>query len=154
MASIDYQEVFENFLGNINDPDLFNLNASDAYSLMAEYLHKTVANPYVRHLFITAELDDETQVFSYEVKNSVDDNTDKEFIITALGKWMAYEWLQKEAKSKLLTSQFFGGKEAKFYAQSSQLSNVQALRDSAYKEARDYIRDNGYINNPYLSEQS
>ena len=150
MASVNYQEIFEQFLGNITDPELLNLNTSDIYIIMTEYLHKTVAASYVRHLFTTAVLDDEVQIFTFEMQYSIDEDSDNEFVITALSKWMVYEWLKKQANSKLLTSQMFGTKESKFYAQSSQLNSVQALCDSAYKEARDYIRDRGYVNNSYL----
>ena len=113
MTSVSYQVIFENFLGNINDPELISLSTSDAYNIMSEYLHKAVADHYVRHLFSSATLDDETQQFNFEMDYVIDDETDREFVITALGKWMAYEWLQKQAKSLLLTSQFFGGKEQK-----------------------------------------
>ena len=151
MTSVDYQEIFENFLGNITDPELFNLNTSDAYSLLTEFLHKAVADQLVRHLFISINLDDEVQVLSFEMKYVVDEESDRNFVITALAKYMVYEWLQKQVKSTLLTMQFFGTKEQKMYAQSNHINSVQALRDSAFKEARDFIRDRGYIQNEYLN---
>ena len=153
MASVSYDEIFQNFLGSITDYDIqVNLSPSDSYSLMTEYLHKAVSDHYVRHLFSSASLDDDVQVFTYEIAEPIEEDVDKEFIINALQKWMVYEWLHKQVRSVLNTAQFFGGKEQKFYSQSNHLAELRALQDDAYSEARRFILDRGYISNSYLKE--
>lgn len=148
MASVSYDDIFSNFLGSITDYDLqVNLSPSDSYSLMTEYLHKTVADQYVKHLFSSVTLDDDVQMFTYEMANG---NDDAEFVVMAISKWMVYEWLHKEVRSKLNTAQFFGGKEQKFYSQAQHISELRALQDDAFKEARRFIQDRGYISNSYL----
>lgn len=148
MASVSYDDIFSNFLGSITDYDLqVNLSPSDSYGLMTEYLHKTVADQYVKHLFSSVTLDDDVQVFTYEMANG---NDDAEFVVMAISKWMVYEWLHKEVRSKLNTAQFFGGKEQKFYSQAQHISELRALQDDAFKEARRFIQDRGYISNSYL----
>ena len=151
MASVSYDEIFSNFLGNITDYDLqVNMSPSDSYSLMAEYLRKAVSDPYVKHIFASAVLDDEVQTLTYELVDAGDEDSDKDFVISALSKWMVYEWLHKEVRSKLNTAQFFAGKEQKFYSQANHIAELRALQDDSYKEARDFIRDKGYISNSYL----
>jgi len=148
MTSVSYDEIFSNFLGSITDYDLqVNLSPSDSYGLMTEYLHKTVADQYVKHLFSTVTLDDDVQTFTYEMANGDDDT---EFVVMAISKWMVYEWLHKEVRSKINTAQFFGGKEQKYYSQAQHISELRGLQDDAFTEARRFIQDRGYINNSYL----
>ena len=111
MASIDYKDIFESFLGNITDYNFANLSITDSYQLMTEYLHKAVANPFVYRIFSTASLDDETQLLSFSLRREENEDMDKEFIITVLAKAMVYEWIHPQVRSTVLTSQFFGGKE-------------------------------------------
>lgn len=150
MASIDYEEIFSSFLGSVTDYNLASLEPTEAYELMKEYLHKSLAERYVARLFKTKKLDDDVQLFSFEMKYSIDDDADREFVIEALAKWMIYEWLQKQVKNTSLTAQFFGGKEQKFYSQSNHLTELRALSKDAFNEAYGMIMRRGYIDNDYL----
>ena len=150
MASITYDEIFSYFLGDITDYNLYNLSQSDAELLMTEYLHKAVAESYVNRLFSTYTLSDDVQRFEYEMIHVVGDDQDEEFVKTALAKWMTYEWLKRQVKSINNTAQLLAGKEQKFYSQSQHLSELRALQDDAFKEARFYLQDRGYIYNDYL----
>lgn len=151
MTSIDYNMIFESFLGNITDYDFANLTMSDSFNIMTEYLHKALAEAYLKRIFSSLTLDDETQVLSYELVQVVDEDNDKEFVIDIIAKWMVYEWLHKEVRSKNLTAQFFGGKEATFYSQANHISELRGMMDDVYKEARFAIQDRLYINNSYLT---
>ena len=150
MASIDYNEIFECFLGNVTDYDFVSMPTSDSYALMTEYLHKALAETYLRRLFSSLSLDDTSQTMTYEMVYVVADESDKEFIINAIAKWMVYEWLHKEVRSKTNTAQFFGGKEQSFYSQAQHISELRGLQDDSYKEARVFVQDRGWINNSYL----
>ena len=150
MSSLQYNSIFEKFLGNITDYDFVSLSISDSYELMTEYLHKSLAETYVNRLFSSYELDDEINTLTYEMKQSISEDNDAEFISSALAKWMVYEWLHKQVRSITNTAQFFGGAEQKFYAQANHLSELRGLMDDAYKEARFFIQDRGYIKNSYL----
>ena len=150
MASITYDEIFSYFLGDITDYNLYNLSQSDAELLMTEYLHKAVAESYVNRLFSTYTLSDDVQRFEYEMIHVVGDDQDEEFVKTALAKWMTYEWLKRQVKSINNTAQLLAGKEQKFYSQAQHLSELRALQDDAFKEARFYLQDRGYIYNDYL----
>ena len=150
MTSVDYEEIFSSFLGSVTDYNLASLDATDAYETMKEYLHKALAERYVNRLFSTMKLDDDVQLFSFEMKYSIDEDTDREFVINALAKWMAYEWAQNKVNSTTLVMQLLAGKEQKFYSQSNQLSENKALKKDLYDEAYGYIMRRGYIDNKYL----
>lgn len=150
MTSLDYEEIFSSFLGSVTDYSLASLEPTEAYEVLTELLHKSLADRYVARLFKSKKLDDDVQKFSFEMKYVIDEYSDREFVINALAKWMKYEWLQKQVNNTALTSQFFGGKEEKFYAQANHLSELQALQSSAYDEAYGFIRNRGYIDNKYL----
>jgi hypothetical protein len=150
MTVIDYEEIFGSFLGSVTDYDLAALGPTDSYQLMTEYLHKALADRYVARLFSVKELDDTTQQFSFEMSYVIDDESDKEFVINALAKWMVYEWIHKQVRNTSLTMQFFGGKEQKYYSQSLHVTSLQNLESSTYNEAYRFIMSRGYIDNTYL----
>lgn len=154
MTSIDYETIFSSFLGSITDYDFAQLSMSESFSLMTEYLHTALAESYLRRVFSSVSLDDDAQTLSYELKYVVDEIGDNDFIISLIAKWMVYEWLHKEVRSKNLTSQFFGTKEQKFFSQSNHLTEMRALLDDVYKEARFMLQDRGYINNSYIGGAS
>lgn len=147
MTSISYEEIFSSFLGNVTDYNLASLSATDAFELMTEYLHKTIADPYVKHIFTEVTLDDEIQLLSYTLSN---DEDNEDFVITAISKWMVYEWLHKQVKSVTNITQMFGNKEQKYYSQSQHLSELRSLESDSYREARFFIQNRGYIDNSYL----
>lgn len=150
MTSIDYNEIFESFLGNITEYEFNNLSLSESYALMTEYLQKAVASSYVRHIFSSITLDDEIHQLQYEMDYVVDEESDNRFVITVLAKQMVYEWIHPQVRSVNLTQQFFGGKEQQFFAQQSHLNQLRSLEEDTMLEVRRMIRDRGYISNTYL----
>ena len=150
MASIDYEEIFSSFLGSVTDYNLASLDATEAYEQMKEYLHKALAERYVARLFVFKKLDDEVQLFSFEMKYPIDEESDREFVINALAKWMAYEWIQNKVSSTTLVMQMLAGKEQKYYSQSNHLAENKALKKELYDEAYGFIMRRGYIDNKYL----
>lgn len=146
-STISYEEIFSSFLGNVTDYNIASLSTTDAFELMTEYLHKTVADPYVKHIFTEVSLDDETQVLSYAFSDGEDN---KDFVITALSKWMVYEWYADKTNNIKNVMQFFGNKEQKWLSQAAHSAENRNLRDAAYKEARFFIQNLGYIDNSYL----
>ena len=150
MTSLKYDDIFSSFLGDVTDYNLVNLNITDATELMTEYLHKALSESYVRRLFSSVELADDVQTLFFEMKRTGDEVADIEFVTHMLGKWMTYEWIHNQVRSVLNTSQFFGGAEQKMFSQAQHLSELKELQEQIYSEARNYIRDKGYIDNTYL----
>lgn len=152
MTSVNYETIFSLFLGSITDYKLASLAKEDADTIMTEYLHKALAATYLSHLFSSSALDDDNQTFTYALEYpTANDETD--FVCNAIAKWMVYEWLHNQVRSVVNTSQFFGGSEQKYYSQAAHISELRALQDDAYKEARSFVMDRGWINNSYLGGQ-
>lgn len=152
MTSLSYEEIFNSFLGYIDDLNLANMSYDDAYSIMTEYLHKSVAKPFLRKVFTTLSLDDEIQELKYEVDTTVDDEADLEFVRDILSKSMVIEWIQPQVKSRTNLAQFFGGKEQKMFSQAQHLSELRNILETTYLEVRKMIRDRSYIYNSYLGD--
>lgn len=152
MTSVKYETIFSLFLGSITDYKLASLDEEVANVIMAEYLHKALAASYLSRIFSSISTDDDSQVFSYELKYTTDMD-EADFVCNAIAKWMVYEWLHNQVRSVVNTSQFFGGSEQKYYSQAAHIGELRALQDDAYKEARSFVMDRGWINNSYLGGQ-
>lgn len=150
MASILYNDIFESFLGEITDYDLAALAESDADQQMSEWLNKAVHNMFIYDLFSSAELDNDTQTFKYEMAVGWSEAADAGFIKNLLGKAMAYEWVSPKVNNIDLLHQFFGNSESKFYAQQSQLAQLRGLRDDLNTQIRDLVDNRGLLKNSYL----
>lgn len=150
MASISYDDVFSVFMGSVTDYKLTSLEESDAYAIMAEHLHSAISETYVRRLFSSIAYDDATQTITYNIKLSIDEKADEDFVISALAKWMVYYWLHNQVRSVTHTAQFFGGKETRYYSQANHLAELRGLMDDAYREARMFVMDRGFIRNSYF----
>lgn len=150
MTSIKYDSIFSYFLGNIHDLEFANLSSDDAYELMTEYLKKSLADPYVNHVFASYSLDDEVQIVTFIMTYPTTDQADCDFVTAMLAKAMVVNWLKPLVTSKLNIAQFFGNSESKFYSQSNHLSELRNLYNETKLELKKMIRDYGYINNSYL----
>ena len=150
MASINYDDIFNQFLGEVTDHNLPLLSDTDANELMVGWLHKAVAEPLIRKLFGSFSIDDFIQEISYEMKNSVDEQSDELFIIELLAKQMAYNWANERVKSDINTSQFFSGKEVKFYSQAAHMEALRNLKFDAMNDVRRMIGDRTIGVNSYL----
>lgn len=158
MASINYDDIFELFLGQITDYEIAGMNMSEAYEVMTGYLHGVVRQAYVRRLFSTCQLDDEIQSLTYVMKlpttegSDSDENAsiDEDFVKGMLADGMVLEWVTPIVNRTTNLNQMFAGKEQKFYSQSTQLDELQSLRENVYLKFRREIRDRGVISNGYL----
>lgn len=127
-----YAQIYERFAQKITDFKLLELTDEDVTNMLHEWM--IAALPKCR--FIENDLDardDEQQTFGVDLTN-----TEIEIICTQ----MVSEWLAPQINSQLYVSQFFGGKEERFFAQANQLDKLMVLKDSnelaAQKLARDY----------------
>ena len=109
---------------------------------MTGWLHSAVAKiGRIEQSSIT--FDDDTQTIA-------EDLSDIDIEIYALG--MKVEWLTPIVDSKLNLAQMFGGKEEKFYSQSSHLSQLQSMLANDKTEIRKPVRDYGYRYNSYIDD--
>ncbi len=151
MTSLYYEEIYSNFLATVSDCTFVKLEQFEALGVLQELLHKALAGGYVRKQFETLKLNDDSQILSYELKNSIDEDADKDFVIGIATNYMVAEWAKKQVYRIEHTIQFFGGAEQKYYSQSQHLTELRTLKDSALNDAQNFISEHNFTFNKYLS---
>ena len=147
---LSYSTLFSRVLNKINDQKELSLDENDLLEIYTERLHSVVGKPRVRRLFSSLSLDDEIQEMTFTLNNSVDEESDKDFVLEILSLGMAIEWLQPQVDSIIHTSVMIGGKEEKKLLDNHK--NMIDRLDSMKKEQNKMIRDYGYIYNSYIKE--
>lgn len=147
---LSYSTLFSRVLNKINDQKELSLDESDLLEIYTERLHSVVGKPRVRRLFSSLSLDDEIQEMTFTLNNSVDEESDKDFVLEILSLGMAIEWLQPQVDSVIHTSVMIGGKEEKKLLDNHK--NMIDRLDSMKKEQNKMIRDYGYMYNSYIKE--
>jgi hypothetical protein len=150
MTSLKYNTIYSRLFSKIEAYDFIELSEDNLNELLCDWIHSASANPYVRRLFKTFSLDDEIQEISYEMKYSVDEFSDAEFVTEILTLGVVVAWLEPKVNSINNIAQMFGSKEEKFYSQSQHLSELRALVNDSKKQQRRMIADRGYAWNSYL----
>ena len=148
--TLSYSTLFSRVLNKINDPKELSLDESDLLEIYTERLHSVVGKPRVRRLFSSLSLDDEIQEMTFTLNNSVDEESDKDFVLEILSLGMAIEWLQPQVDSVSHTSVMIGGKEEKRVLDNHK--NMIDRLNSMKKEQNKMIRDYGYMYNSYIKE--
>lgn len=151
MTSILFEKIFGNFLGEVTDYELARLEQYEAMEVMQELLHKALAESSLRRVFSLLKIDDDNQIITFEMKHSVDVDSDEEFVTTAIVRFMAYEWWHKRVNNVALAAQLIGGAEQKFYSQSNHLTELRASRDDALTKAKDFIMEHNAMFNAHLN---
>ena len=136
---LSYFTLFSRVLNKINDPKELSLDENDLLEIYTERLHSVVGKPRVRRLFSSISLDDEIQEMTFTLNNSVDEESDKDFVLEILSLGMAIEWLQPQVDSIIHTSVMIGGKEEKKLLDNHK--NMIERLDSMKKEQNKMIRD-------------
>ena len=147
---LSYSTLFSRVLNKINDQKELSLDENDLLEIYTERLHSVVGKPRVRRLFSSISLDDEIQEMTFTLNNSVDEESDKDFVLEILSLGMAIEWLQPQVDSVVHTSVMIGGKEEKKILDNHK--NMIDRLDSMKKEQNKMIRDYGYMYNSYIKE--
>ena len=136
---LSYSTLFSRVLNKITDPKELSLDENDLLEIYTERLHSVVGKPRVRRLFSSLTLDDEIQEMTFALNNSVDEESDKDFVLEILSLGMAIEWLQPQVDSVIHTSVMIGGKEEKKLLDNHK--NMIDRLDSMKKEQNKMIRD-------------
>lgn len=149
---LPYEMIFSRARGKINDPKEIALDRNDLTEIYVERLHSVLGNPRVRKLFSEVTLDDEIQEIKFKLNNSVDEQSDNDFVIEVFVLGMIISWLQPQVDSVLHTAPMIGGKEEKKLLDNHK--NMMDRLEDMKKELHNRIRDYGYLYNSYLYEES
>lgn len=148
---LPYETIFSRTLGKIDDPKELSLDQTDFIEIYTERLHNVIGNPRVRRLFSSITFDDEIQEINFELNNSVDENSDVDFVCKVFVLGMVSEWLTPKVDSLGYALQALGGKEEKMLNNPYKL--LQTRLENSKKELSKTIRDYGYLYNSYINER-
>jgi hypothetical protein len=154
MTSINYKEIYSLFYTKASAYDFLDLYDAEIYNFLCNWLHSSCSKPYVRRLFSKLSFDDEILNLSFELKYSVDEDYDKEFVMDLLSSGILLCWLEPKINSIENILQVYGSSEEKFYSQSSHLKELKDLKDGLKKEQRQMIADRAGAWNTYLDGES
>lgn len=147
-----YEEIYSQFYSKIDDPTFFKKYSKDeAYDLMRTWLHSVVALPFLKKRFSSIILDDEILELTFELANSVDEDSDNYFVRDILAQGMVICWMQQKIDKATSLATVVGAKEEKTILNNYK-NNITRLNDLKV-QFRKIIRDYGYINNDYIGEE-
>lgn len=152
MPLIKYDEVYSRLYTKVQAYDLIDSALSDEQreGIMCNWLHGAVHYPYYRGLFSQLSMDDEAKEITYELKYSIDEETDKEFLLDLFSYGMALEWVEPKVNNITNISQMFGSSDERWFSQATHLAEIRNLRDDFELKMRSMVRDRGYQYNDYL----
>lgn len=147
--TLSYSTLFSRVFNKIDDSKELSLDMNDLVEIYTERLHSVVGKPRVRRLFSSIVLNDKVQSMDFELNNSVDEYSDKDFVLELLILGMSIEWLQPQVDSIKHTSIMIGGKEEKKILDNHK--NMINRLDGMKNEMNKMIRDYGYLYNSYIN---
>ena len=140
----EFDEIYSHFYLRVKDYETSGLEEKLVKQMLLGYLKSTLSKPMVRRLFQSVTLDEDIEEIEYELRNSLDEDSDKDFVEEVLALGMVVEWLSPRYHSTLLTSQLVTNSEQRFYAQSTQMNELKSMFEKAQTDLRKLIRDYGY----------
>ncbi len=144
MASSEFDEIYSRFYLRVKDYETSGLKESLVKEMLNGYLRSTLSKPMVRRLFSTVSMDEDIEEIDYELRNSLDEDSDKNFVEEVLALGCVSEWASPRYHSTLLTSQLLSNSEQKYYSQAAHLAEMKELYQKTQTDLRKLIRDYGY----------
>ena len=140
----EYNEIYSRFYLRVKDYEMTGLDEQLAKEMLKGYLQSTISKPMVRRLFQSLEIDDDLEEIEYTLRESLDEDSDKDFVEEVLSLGLVCEWASPRYHSTLLTSQMFSNSEQKYYSQAQHLAEMKELYTKSKIDLRKLIRDYGY----------
>lgn len=155
-TSISYDEIYSRFLTKASAYDLIMgyIKEETQLEFMSNWLHTAIANPQIRRIFTSVSMDDEVQSLTYEIKNSVDDFTDNEFVIEICAQGLLIAWISPKVNNITNMEQMISDADKKFYSQASFSAEMRNIQETAEIHLTDLLARRGGYWNVYLSGES
>ena len=146
----EYSDIISRFLLKVTDYKLPQIDEYLVNEMMAQWLHSTLSRPYIRRLFSSFSMDDDVEEIEYELKNSISDDEDQEFVEELLAEGLVVQWIRPQYRSVLNTQQLFSNSEQKYYSQAAHATELREMYKEAERGIRKMIRDRGTFYNEYI----
>ena len=111
----EFDEIYSRFYMRVKDYETSGLEEKLVKQMLLGYLKSTLSKPMVRRLFQSVTLDEDIEEIEYELRNSLDEDSDKDFVEEVLALGMVSEWASPKYHSTLLTSQMISNSEQKLF---------------------------------------
>jgi hypothetical protein len=135
-----YEKLYSRALAQITDPLLAQLPEEDLESMLHDWLMDAIVEPVIGE-YDFSKMDDELRQFNFDI-------SERDQKILAIH--MVRAWLAPQIRSVTLISQVFGGKEEKFFSQSSHLAEMRALDADLQRQADLLFCRGTYANNDFF----
>lgn len=142
-----YEDIYSRFLSRSDPQDLLELPKDMFYNVMSEYLHNAVAQPMIRKLFLSVSFDDEIMELTYSLSDSIDDDSDEQFVMDVLAQELVIQWMRHRIDTYQSMITMVGGKEEKMLKNDLSINISRA--DSLEHQLQRTIRNHGYYNGSY-----
>lgn len=113
MASSEYDEIYSRFYLRVKDYEMSGMKESLVKEMLNGYLRSVISKPMVRRLFSSVTMDDDVGEIDYELRDQLDEESDKDFVEEVLSLGILECWASPKYNSTLLTSQMFSNSEQK-----------------------------------------
>ena len=140
----EFAEIYSRFYLRVKDYEFSGFEEKIVNEILFGYLKSTLSKPMVRRLFQSITIDEDIEEVEYELRVSLDEESDKDFIEEVLALGMVSEWASPRYHSTLLTSQLLTNSEQKYYSQAAHLAEMKELYQKSQTDLRKLIRDYGY----------
>lgn len=152
MLSVSYDAIYSRLYGTIQAFDLIQLAEEIAKAKMTEWMMSIKANPRVRKLFASVSFNPVDEAIGFELVHPIADDADVDFVTELFALGMTWKWSSEKYNSTLNTSQFFAGKEQKFYSQANHMAELANMTKIAKQEFLSLIANRECYTNSYLQE--
>ena len=144
MASIEFADIYSRFYLRVKDYETVGLNEQLVKEILKGYLKSTLSKPMVRRLFASLNIDEDVEELEFELRESLDETTDIDFVEEVCALGLVCEWASPRYHTTLLTSQIVANSEQKFYSQAPHLLAMKELYLKAQIDFKKLIRDWSY----------
>lgn len=100
----EFEDLYSRFYLRVEDYNIIGLEVNVVNQMMNGWIRSTLSKPYVRRLFDELDFDEDIGEIDYEMKFSVSEDEDKDFVEEVIALGMVVEWLSPKYHSTLLTS--------------------------------------------------
>lgn len=135
-----YSTLYSRALAQITDPLLAQIPEEDLLNMLHDWLMDAIVEPVIGD-YDFSDRDEELKQFNFDISD-VDQKI--------LSIHMVRGWLAPQIRSVALTSQVFGGKEEKFYAQANHLAEMRNLDADLQRQAELLFCRGTYLDSDYF----
>ena len=139
-----FEDIYSRFYLRVKDYEMTGLDEKLVKEMLLGYLKSTLSKPMVRRLFQSITLDEDIEEIEYELRNSLDEVSDQDFVEEVLAVGLVCEWASPRYHSTLLTSQLLTNSDQKYFSQAPHLAEMKELYKKSQTDLRKLIRDYGY----------